>query len=49
MAVSTITETSKGGLITVVPSELRKLYGLRAGQKLIWTPLKNGKFVVERI
>jgi len=48
MAVSTVTETSKGGMVTVVPSEL-KLYGLKPGQRISWTPLKNGKFVVERV
>lgn len=49
IAISTATATSKGGLVTVIPTELMKFYGIHAGQKLKWTPIKDGKFVVERL
>lgn len=45
MIVSMITENEESELIIEVPAEL----GLQPGQQLVWTPLKNGKIMVERV
>lgn len=48
MPITKITETVKGSMITTVPAELR-YYGLSGSVKLRWTPVKKGKFIVERV
>lgn len=48
MPITKITETVKGSMITTVPAELR-YYGLSGASKLRWTPVKGGKFLVERV
>ena len=48
MPITKITETVKGSMITTVPAEFR-YSGLNGSVRLKWTPVKGGKFIVERV